>query len=311
MNENRSIGFIGLGAMGMGIAARLLAKGLRVTACDVRTEVRDPWTQLGGRWADSPGEAALGADALVLMVVNSDQVDDALFGPRGSLATLAAGAVVIVHSTVSPSYSRRLGERLADAGHPMLDAPVSGGVAAARNGTLSVMASGGKAAFGASEEILAAIAARVHRIGDEPGMGSAVKTVNQLLAGAHIALAAEAMAFGAKAGIDTQVLFDVISASAGNSWMFTNRVPHMLDGDYRPLSAVNIFVKDLGIVLEAAREMRFPTPLAALAHQLFIAAAASGHGQEDDASVVKVYESLTGARVARGAGDRSWRGAPL
>jgi len=310
MTESRSIGFIGLGAMGMGIASRLLAKGHRVTAHDIRPEVRDPWTRLGGRWAASPAEAALGAQALVLMVVSSDQVESVLFDAQGSLSALAPGTVVIVHSTVSPSYSRQLGERLARAGYPMLDAPVSGGVVAAENGKLSVMASGSKAAFAASEGILGAISAKVHRIGDEPGLGSLVKTVNQLLAGAHIALAAEAMAFGAKAGIDTQVLFDVISSSAGSSWMFTNRVPHMLDDDYRPLSAVNIFVKDLGIVLDTARELRFPAPLSALAHQLFIMAAASGHAQEDDAAVVKVYESLTGARVARGADNQAWRGPP-
>ena len=188
MNESRSIGFIGLGAMGLGIASRLLAKGHRVTAHDVRPEVRDPWVGLGGRWAPSPAEAADGAQALVLMVVNSDQVESVLFGAQGALSTLAPGTVVIVHSTVSPAYSRQLGERLAGAGFPMLDAPVSGGVAAAGNGTLSVMASGGGPAFAASEGILAAVAARIHRIGDEPGLGSAVKTVNQLLAGADAAV---------------------------------------------------------------------------------------------------------------------------
>ena len=301
MNDSLTIGFIGLGAMGTGMASRLLAKGHRVMACDARPEPRDPWTRLGGLWADTPAGAADGAEALVVMVVNAGQVESVLFGPDGALSTLAGGSVVVVHSTVPAAYSRELGSRLAKAGHPMLDAPVSGGVVAARNGTLSVMASGGAEAFAAGGPILSAVAAKVFRVGDEPGMGSVVKTVNQLLAGAHIALAAEAVAFGAKAGVDTQVLYDVISNSAGNSWMFTNRVPHMLDGDYRPLSAVNIFVKDLGIVLDSAREMRFPAPMAALAHQLFMMAASSGHGLEDDSAVVKVYESLTGVRVARGA----------
>ncbi len=299
MNVSRSIGYIGLGAMGMGIASRLLAKGHRVTAHDVRPEPRETWTQQGGRWADSPAAAAQGADALMLMVVDSKQVHSVLFGPQGAIAALAPGTVVIVQSTVSPSFSEELGARLAKEGYPMLDAPVSGGVVGAKNGTLSAMVSGSDAAFAAAEPILGAISARIHRVGDRPGLGSAVKAVNQLLAGAHIALAAEAIAFGAKAGVSTQVLYDVISGSAGNSWMFTNRVPHMLDGDYRPLSAVNIFVKDLGIVLDMARELRFPAPLTALAHQLFLMAASLGHGQEDDAAVVKVYESLTGARVAR------------
>ncbi len=299
MNESRSIGFIGLGAMGMGLASRLLAAGHRVTAHDIRVQARETWTEQGGRWADTPAAAAQGADALMIMVVDSNQVQSVLFGPEGAIPALAPGKVVIVHSTVSPSFSQELGERLAEAGHPLLDAPVSGGVVGAKNGTLSAMVSGSDAAFAAAEPILGAIAARIHRVGDRPGLGSAVKAVNQLLAGAHIALAAEAIAFGAKAGVDTQVLYDVISSSAGNSWMFTNRVPHMLDGDYRPLSAVNIFVKDLAIVLDMARELRFPAPLAALAHQLFLMAASLGHGQEDDAAVVKVYETLTGARVAR------------
>ncbi len=180
----------------------------------------------------------------------------------------------------------------------MLDAPVSGGVAAAREGRLSIMASGSAEAFQAAEPVLAAVAAKRFKVGDTPGMGSVVKTVNQLLAGSHIALAAEAIAFGAKAGVDTRVLYEVISNSAGNSWMFSNRVPHMLDDDYTPLSAVNIFVKDLGIVLDSAKEMGFPAPMAALAHQLFIMASASGHGRKDDAAVVKVYEALANVRVA-------------
>jgi 3-hydroxyisobutyrate dehydrogenase len=300
MKDKLRIGFVGLGAMGTGMASRLLSKGHRVSAHDARDKARAPWTARGGTWAATPAEAARGAAALVLMVVNAEQVDDVLFGVKGALTSLPAGSVVIVHSTVPASFNRELGARLAKTGHLMLDAPVSGGAAAARQGSLTVMASGAAEAFAAAEPFLGAVAAKVFRVGDQPGMASAVKTVNQLLAGIHIAAAAEAVAFGAKAGVDTRVLFDVISNCAGNSWMFSNRVPHMLDGDYRPLSAVNIFVKDLGIVLDSARELRFPAPLAGLAHQLFIMAASSGHGLEDDSAVVKVYEALAGVRVAAG-----------
>jgi 3-hydroxyisobutyrate dehydrogenase len=298
MKDKLRIGFVGLGAMGSGMASRLLSKGHRVCANDARGDARAPWAAQGGLWAATPAEAARGAAALALMVVSAEQVDEVLFGAEGALTTLPAGSVVIVHSTVPASFSRELGARLAGTGHLMLDAPVSGGAAAARKGSLSVIASGAPEAFAAAQPLLDAVAARVFRVGDHPGMGSAVKTVNQLLAGIHIAAAAEAVAFGAKAGVDTRVLFEVISSCAGNSWMFSNRVPHMLDGDYRPLSAVNIFVKDLGIVLDSARELRFPAPLAGLAHQLFIMAASSGHGLEDDAAVVKVYESLAGVSVA-------------
>ncbi len=141
MNESRSIGFIGLGAMGMEMAARLLAKGHRVTAHDIRAQARETWDQQGGRWADTPAAAAQGADALILMVVDSNQVQQVLFGPHGAIPALAPGKVVVVHSTVAPSFSQELGARLAQAGYPMLDAPVSGGVVGAKNGTLSAMVS--------------------------------------------------------------------------------------------------------------------------------------------------------------------------
>jgi 3-hydroxyisobutyrate dehydrogenase len=161
------------------------------------------------------------------------------------------------------------------------------------------MASGAPAAFAKAEPVLATMAKQVYRLGDEPGIGSTVKAVNQLLAGVHIAAAAEAMAFGVRAGADPRTLFEVISNSAGNSWIFGNRVPHMLDGDYTPRSAVEIFVKDLGLVLDAGRSLRFPLPQAAAAHQLFLMAAAAGLGREDDAAVVKVFERLAGIEVSR------------
>jgi 3-hydroxyisobutyrate dehydrogenase len=159
------------------------------------------------------------------------------------------------------------------------------------------MGSGPAAAFDTLEGALEAVAKKVYRLGERAGIGSTVKTVNQLLAGVHIAAAAEAMALGTRAGADPRALFEVISNSAGASWMFQNRVPHMLEGDYAPKSAVEIFVKDLGVVLDSGRELRFPLPLAAAAHQLFLAAAGAGHGREDDAAVVKVYEALSGIKV--------------
>jgi len=176
---------------------------------------------------------------------------------------------------------------------------VSDGVIGADSGSLSIMASGSDAAFETGEPVLKAMATKIYRIGAEPGLGSIVKTVNQLLAGSHIVLAAEAMAFGTRAGVDPNVLYEVISHSAGSSWMFNNRVPHMLTGDFTPLSAVNIFVKDLGIVLDVARELKFPLPMAALAHQLFLAAASTGLGNQDDSSVVKLFENVSGTSVAQ------------
>jgi putative dehydrogenase len=300
--DNTTVGVIGLGAMGIGMARRLVQAGFSVRGHDVRPEAVAAFAAEGGNGAGSPEEAARGADLLLVMVVNAAQAAEVLFGPSGAVPVLPAGAVVILSSTVPASAVRALGERLGASGHLLLDAPVSGGVVGAESGRLTIMASGAPEAFDKASEALAAVAGKVYRLGDAPGVGSTVKAVNQLLAGVHIAVAAEAMAFGTRAGADPRTLFEVISNSAGSSWMFANRVPHMLDGDYTPRSAVDIFIKDLGLVLDAGRELRFPLPLAAAAHQLFLMAAAAGLGREDDAAVVKVFEQLAGISVARSAG---------
>ena len=294
------IGIIGLGSMGMGMARRLVGAGFRVAGYDVRGEARDALTQSGGSAAESPAGAACEAVLLFVMVVDAAQVEAVLFGPNGAIAALPRGAVVILSATVPASFAAATAARLGATGHLMLDAPVSGGAAGAASGKLTVMASGPAAAFDSAAEAFAAIAGKVYRLGNNAGIGSTVKTVNQLLAGIHIAAAAEAMALGVRAGADAKTLYEVISNSAGASWMFDNRVPHMLAGDYTPLSAVDIFVKDLGLVLDTGRALRFPLPLTGAAHQLFLMAAAAGLGREDDAAVVKVYEKLAGISISGG-----------
>jgi 3-hydroxyisobutyrate dehydrogenase len=290
----RTVGFIGLGAMGGPMAANLLRSGASVRAYDARPEaVR----QLEGAVAcGSVAEAAQGADVLVLMVATPQQID-AVLDAGGALAALPAGATVVMHSTVPPSYSTALGERIAASGRHFLDAPVSGGQVGAVEGKLTIMASGPAEAFAAAEPVLSGYSQKVYRLGDRPGAGSTVKMINQHLAGVHIVAAVEAIALAARCGVDPALVFDVISHSAGRSWMFENRVPHVLKRDFTPLSAVDIFVKDLGIVLEAGYEQRFPLPIAAAAHQQFLAAAAAGLGREDDSAVVKVYEKLAGIEV--------------
>lgn len=292
------VAFIGLGSMGLGMAKNLLKHGHKVIGVDPSAAARDAFTAAGGTTVATPGEAAMAADVVVLAVVNAAQVETVLFGEGGAAATLRRGRLVIQCATVPPAFARTLGERLAATGHALLDAPMSGGRARAESGELTFMASGSPAAFATAESILSATSAKVFRLGDAPGIGSLVKTVNQLLAGVHIATAAEAMALAAKAGADTRAVYEVISASAGNSWMFGNRVPHMLDDDYAPLSAVEIFVKDLGLVLGTGHELRLPLPMAAAAHQLFLAAAGAGWGRLDDAAVVKVYEAAGDFKVS-------------
>ncbi len=293
------IGVIGLGSMGMGMAMSLVRAGHHVAGSDVRATAMESLVEAGGHAGASPAAAADGAQLLILMVVNQAQVETVLFGTDGAVAALPKGAVVMLSSTVPAAFTEALDARLAASGHILLDAPVSGGAAKAKTGELTIMSSGSAAAYQVADPALAAVATTVYRLGDRPGIGSTVKTVNQLLAGVHIAAAAEAMALGTRAGADPRQLYEVISNSAGGSWMFQNRVPHMLDGDFTPLSSVEIFVKDLGLVLDTGRSLRFPLPIAAAAHQQFLAAAGSGHGGEDDAAVVKVYEAVAGISVAR------------
>ena len=290
---------IGLGTMGMGAALNLARKGHAVIGCDPR---RDVWPELeavGGSCLTGAADLPSGVEAALILVVNAAQVDQVL---DACLDRLAPDAVVICSTTVAPDAAVRLAARVEASGRLFLDAPVSGGQAGARGGTMTVMAAGSAAAFDRAAPLLEAMSGKLWRLGDKPGIGSTVKMVNQLLAGVHIATAAEALALGIRAGADPQMLYEVISSSAGSSWMWQNRVPHVLAGDDTPLSAVNIFVKDLGIVLDQARTLTFPLPLAAAAHQLFLAAAAAGHGGKDDAFVIRVWQALTGITLPEKGG---------
>ena len=293
------VGVIGLGTMGMGAALNLHKKGHAVTGCDIRESARTEFTTAGAAVVGSPAELPSDLEAVVVFVITAAQTEDVLFGANGCLARLRPGTVILCCATVAPEAARALGKRIADAGFLMLDSPVSGGRTGAQAGAMTVMASGSDAAFAKAQPVLEAIATKIWKLGADPGIGSTVKMVNQLLAGVHIATAAEALALGIRAGADPRTLFEVISTSAGSSWMWQNRVPHILDGDDTPLSAVNIFVKDLGIVLDQARALTFPLPLAAAAHQLFLAAAAHGEGAKDDAFVIRVWQALTGIELPR------------
>ena len=288
------VGVIGLGNMGMGAALNLLHKGHDVTGCEPREETRAAFAAEGGKTVASADALPTDLEAIVVFVINAAQTEQVLFGEKGCLSRMEKGAVVLCCATVAPEAAKALGRKIEDAGFLMLDSPVSGGSTGARAGTMTVMGAGSDAAFDKAGPVLNAISTKVWRLGHEIGVGSTVKMVNQLLAGVHIATAAEALALGIRAGADPETLFKVISESAGSSWMWQNRVPHILSGDDTPSSAVNIFVKDLGIVLDQARALTFPLPMAASAHQLFLAAAANGQGLKDDSYVIRVWEALTG-----------------
>jgi L-threonate 2-dehydrogenase len=292
---SRNVGVIGLGAMGFGVARSLLRAGFAVHACDVRPQVLETFASEGGIACATPAELGGKCEVVVTLVVNAAQTDAVLFGSEdkpGAVSAMKPGGVVLSCATVSPEFAVSLGQRIAAAGLESLDAPVSGGAARAASGEMTMMTSGPAEAYAACEDVLAAISGKVYRLGDKHGLGSKVKIVNQLLAGVHIAAAAEAMALGMREGVDPEALFDVITHSAGNSWMFENRVPHILAGDYTPLSAVDIFVKDLGLVLDTARASKFPLPLSAAAHQMFMMASTAGHGGEDDSAVIKIFPGI-------------------
>ncbi|SPR96472.1 L-threonate dehydrogenase [Cupriavidus taiwanensis] len=289
---SRNIGVIGLGAMGFGVAQSLLRAGFNVHACDLRPQVLQRFADAGGVPCASPAELGSRCDVVLTLVVNAQQTEAVLFGADGAAAAMQPGKLVIASATVPPGFADALGQRLAEKGLLMLDAPVSGGAARAASGEMTMMTSGPAEAYALAEDVLAAIAGKVYRLGAAHGAGSKVKIINQLLAGVHIAAAAEAMALGLREGVDPDALYDVITHSAGNSWMFENRVPHILKGDYTPLSAVDIFVKDLGMVLDTARTSKFPLPLSAAAHQMFMMASTAGHGGEDDSAVIKIFPGI-------------------
>ena len=289
-----NVSVIGLGSMGFGMAASLLRDGFSVTGCDLNAEAVARLVELGGKPAQNPGEAAMGANVVLCVVVNAAQTESTLFGAAGAAAVMAPGGVILSCATMPPDAARDFAARAAALGQNYLDAPISGGAVRAAAGELTIMASGKAAVFTRVRPVLDSIAAKVYELGEEAGTGAAFKIVNQLLAGVHIAAACEAITFAKAMNLDIAKVYEVITASAGNSWMFENRVPHILEGDYSPRSAVDIFTKDLGIVSDIGRGMKFPTPIASMALQMFVMTAAAGMGRDDDASVARMIARLAG-----------------
>lgn len=285
------IGFIGLGAMGLPMAKNLLAKQFRLRGFDTRQAAIDALSAAGGTGAATAAQAAAGADTLILMVVNAAQAGQVL---DTALDALAPGAVVILMATCAPAAAAALAARVTATGRRFVDAPVSGGIPGATAGTLTIMAAAPADTMAAARPILDALGDKLFHVGETPGQGAAVKTVNQLLAGVHIAVTAEAFAFAGKAGVDPDILLQIMSGSAASSWMLRDRGPRMLQADPPTASAVDIFVKDLGLVLDAGRDAKAALPLAAIAHQLFLSASGRGDGGADDSQVIRSYQALNG-----------------
>ena len=297
-----NVAVFGLGSMGFGVARSLARAGHRTHGFDVDAGAVERFAAEGGARGEA-ADVAGGLDAVVTVVLNAAQTEAVLFGEAGEgdgparagvVPLLRPGAVVISCATVPPAFARAMSARCAALGVHYLDAPISGGAAKAASGELSVMASGTGDAFAAARPALEAMAATVFELGDAAGAGSAMKAVNQLLAGVHIAAMAEAITFGMTQGVSPERFVEVIPRCAGTSWMLENRAPHVVAGDWTPRSAVDIWPKDLGIVLEAARAAGFDAPLTEAALVEFAKASDAGLGREDDAAVAKVYARRAG-----------------
>ena len=290
-------GVIGLGSMGFGMAQSMVKRGIKVVGFDINSAAVAKLAEAGGSGAASVAEVGKGVDVLLVVVVNAAQTDTVLFGERGAAAAMKKGSVIISSATMAPDDARKLATKAEALGLFYLDAPISGGAAKAAIGQLTVMASGTPETFKRARPVLDAIGTTVYELGDAAGIGASFKMVNQLLAGVHIAAACEAVTFAKKLGLDLPTVYKVITASAGNSWMFENRVPHILDGDYAPRSAVEIFTKDLGIVSDMGRREKFPLQIAATALQMFLMTAAAGMERDDDASVARMIAEVTGLEL--------------
>lgn len=287
-----SVAVIGLGSMGMGAARSCIRAGLNTFGVDINDDALEKLRDAGARGVSRDcAEFAAGLDSVLLLVVNAEQGRRILFD-NGLAEHLRPGTAVMVSSTMSVEDAKDIAAGLEEKQLLVLDAPVSGGAAKAEIGEMTVMASGLEEAFDKLAPVLEATADIVYRIGDEIGMGATVKIVHQLLAGVHIAVGAEAMAMAAKAGIPLDTMYEVVTNAAGNSWMFENRMKHVLDGDYAPKSTVDIFVKDMGLVTDAAQALKFPLHLGSTAYQMFTAASNDGYGQEDDSAVIKIFKGV-------------------
>ena len=295
----QKIGIIGLGSMGYGMARNLIKAGHQVWGHDINPDAVARLVADGAQ-AGALLDHAEALDALVVVVLNEAQTEAVLFGPEGVAAALQQNTVILSCATIPPAFAAEMETRAESAGLLYLDAPISGGAIKAASGELTIMASGRKAAFDAAKPALDAISAKVFEMGDRAGAGSAMKATNQMLAGIHIASMAEAITFALAQGISPERFLEVVSQSAGTSWMLENRAPHIIKGDYTPRSTINIWPKDLGIVMDIAQNSGFSAPITEAALALFKEAAAQGLGAEDDAALAKLYAKAAGLTLPKG-----------
>jgi putative dehydrogenase len=289
MSESKpAVGVIGVGAMGMGVAASLSRSGFPTHARDIRPEAHREAEALGATCHPSAAALARTCDIAIVLVVDAGQVDEVLFGAGGAAAAFQPGAVVMLSSTVAPDYVEALSDRLARCGVALVYAPVSGGPRRAADGTMTMMVAGDADALARCGPVFSAVAGRVFRVGATPGNAAKFKIVNNLLAAVNLAAGAEALALAVSAGLDPRQVVDVISASSGASWIFTDRIPRALAGDFTPRAAAKILAKDVRIAAEFAGRLGQDATFANAARAAFQRMVDAGDGELDDAAICRL-----------------------
>ncbi|HZV94320.1 MAG TPA: 3-hydroxyisobutyrate dehydrogenase [Candidatus Nitrosocosmicus sp.] len=285
------IGFIGVGTMGLPMAANLVKKGFAVTAFDMNPAAVKAATAVGAAAAASAAEAVAGADLVITMLPSSPHVESAFTGDGGVLMAARKGTLLVDMSTIDPAVTRRLAAAAAERGLRFVDAPVSGGVPRATDGTLAIMVGGAPADFEAARPALAAMGANVIHVG-EVGSGEVAKLCNNLIAGVAAVAVSEAFRIAEGFGVDPKVITEVISKSSGNTWVMEHMhpVPGLVarsasTNEYRPGFMTDLMCKDVGLAVDAARGLRIPLFVAPAAQQVYRLASSHGLGRKDFTSV--------------------------
>jgi putative dehydrogenase len=289
MEAKARVGFIGVGSMGLAMARNLRRHGFAVSVRDIRAEAERQAQASGMSIAASPAALASDVDLIIVVVLNAQQVEEVLFGADGVIHANKHGNTVMLCSTIAPADTVRFSEQLAQAGIQTIDAPISGGPMRAEAGTMSVMLAGRTEVIACHAEVLAALSDKHFRIGEKIGDAAKAKLVNNLLAGVNLAAGAEALALGIKAGLDPHLLFEIICASSGASWMFQDRMARVLQNDFEPRAFAHILTKDMVLATAMAGTLDFGTPVGDAALTIFKETLARGWGELDDAALIKTY----------------------
>lgn len=292
-----SIGFIGIGIMGEGMAANILAQGFKLTIYDLVTSKCNNLVQNGANVADSPAELAGASDVVILCVPDEAAVNKALLGPGGVMEGVRPGTLIIDMSTISPNDSFQNAEKLAEKGFTMLDAPVSGSREGAVDATLSIMVGGSEASFKRALPIFETMGKSIVHVGLRCGDGQTVKLVNQLLAAGHTLIMSEALLFAQAGGVDLEKTLEAVTAGAAGSWMLTNRAPQVIQRDWRPGFTIDLQLKSVAAVLKAADTFGVPVPMTAQLYQYYRTLQKAGLGQEGHHALVKALEKLSGIKI--------------